>query len=102
MRLKWREGCLGSDLRSWKKSCPRATALAWAAHRIAPKSERTLCASKRSGLVRLVVGHRFVDEAVKFPRGRVGFNLSVPNLGVEVREPFPELREFLGGEALDQ
>lgn len=62
----------------------------------------TPCASKRPGLVCTVVGHRFVDEAVKFPRCRVGFNLSVPNLGVEVREPLPELREFLGGEALDK
>jgi len=49
-----------------------------------------------------MVGHRFVDEAVKFPRCRVRLNLSVPNLGVEVREPLPELREFLGGEALDK
>ena len=49
-----------------------------------------------------LVGHRLFDEAVKFPRCRVGLNLTVPNLAVELGEPLPELREFLGGKALDE
>jgi len=49
-----------------------------------------------------VIGHRFVDEAVKFPRCRVGFNLTIPSLGVELSKPLSELREFLRGKALDQ
>ena len=49
-----------------------------------------------------MVGHRFFDEAVKFPRCRVGFNLAIPNLGVELRKPLSELREFLSGKALDE
>jgi hypothetical protein len=49
-----------------------------------------------------MVGHRFFDEAVKFPRCRVGFNLTIPNLGVEFSEPLPELREFVRGKALDK
>jgi len=67
-----------------------------------PKSEWTLSASKRPRLVFPVVGHRVFDEAVKFPRCRVSFDLTIPNLGVEVREPLPELREFLAREALDE
>jgi hypothetical protein len=49
-----------------------------------------------------VVGHRFVDEAVKFPRCRFSLNLTIPDLGVELRKPLPKPREFLGGEALDE
>lgn len=49
-----------------------------------------------------LAGHRFLDEAVKFPRCCVGLNLTVPNLSVELSEPLSELREFLGGKAFDE
>ena len=58
--------------------------------------------SKRPGLVCPVLGHRLFDEAVKFPSCRVCLDLTFPNLGVELRKPLPELREFVGGEALDE
>lgn len=60
------------------------------------------CASKRPRFSCPVVGHRFFDEAAKFPRCRVGFNLTIPNLGVELSKPLPEPRKFPRGKALDE
>src|SRR6185312_15254700 len=85
-----------------ENSCPRRLVPPSVARRRAPRIERTPRASKRPRLVCPVVGHRFVDEAVKFPRCRVRFDLTVPNLGVEFREPLPEVRKLLRGQALDQ
>lgn len=58
-----------------------------------PKSGRMPCASKGAGFSCPVVGHRLFDEAVKFPRCRVCFDLTIPNLGVELSKPLPELRK---------
>ena len=49
-----------------------------------------------------MIGHRFFDEAVKFPCRRVGFDLTVPNLGVEIGEPLAELRKFHRRKTLDE
>ena len=58
--------------------------------------------SKGTGFPCPLVGHRLFDVAVKFSRCRVGLNLTVPHLSVELSEPLPELREFLGGKAFDE
>ena len=49
-----------------------------------------------------MVGNRLFDEAVKFPRRRVSFDLTVPNLGVEIGKPLSELRKFRRRKTLDE
>src|SRR5690349_10859525 len=58
--------------------------------------------SKRAVLVRPFVGHRFFDEAVELPRCRIGFDLTIPGLGIELREPAPKERELLRRKVLYQ
>ena len=60
------------------------------------------CDSKGPGFPCPLIGHRLFDEAIKLSRCRISLDLTIPHLSVELGEPLPELREFLGGKALDE
>ena len=42
-----------------------------------------------------------IGERVKLPRTDVGFELTIPCFGIELREPFAKLRQLLRGKLLD-
>src|SRR6266851_2110315 len=57
-----------------------------------PEAADFLQVKRRVTRIRL---ERIVGERVKLPRADVGFELTIPCLGIELREPFAKLRQLL-------
>ena len=55
-------------------------------------------ASQRARATSAILRESFLGELIEPPGGDIRLQLVVPHAGVELEEPLPELREFLGRE----